>query len=162
MQHFDIRPAGAGDVHKVHSALSALSRDLGDPFLASVDDLIRHGLGQENAALRAMLAERTDGSVAGAALFSPVFSTVRGGAGLYVSDLWVDLDTRGSGLGPRLLAAACKSVPATWSVTFLRLAVYERNPDARRFYDRLGFEHDPEDVFLSLSGEPLQKLMGRE
>lgn len=158
MSDFVFRKATAEDAGKLDLALRALSSDIGDPHGANAADLVRHGLGSEACALHAMLAERSDGSLAGAALYSPVFSTVRGGAGLYVSDLWVAEDTRGSGLGPRLLAAVSRSMPPAWTVRFIRLAVYNSNPAARRFYDRLGFEHDPNETFLTLAGASLDAL----
>jgi ribosomal protein S18 acetylase RimI-like enzyme len=158
MNDYGFRKATAEDAGKLNLALQALSKDLGDEHLASAEDLVRHGLGSEICALHAMLAERPDGSLAGAALYSPLFSTVRGSAGLYVSDLWVAENTRGSGLGRQLLAAVSRSMPANWTIGFIRLAVYNSNPSARRFYDRLGFDYDPEETFLTLTGTALDAL----
>lgn len=153
-----IRRAREADAGKLNSALKRLSADIGDDHAASVEDLLRHGFGSSSA-FHALLAEKgTEGEVVGAIVFSPVFSTVRASAGLYVSDLWVAEETRGSGLGRRLLAASLSSVPSGWTVGFLKLAVYDDNPDARAFYDRLGFSHDPRETYLTLSGTSLTAL----
>jgi ribosomal protein S18 acetylase RimI-like enzyme len=155
----EIRRAEREDTARLHAALSRLSADLGDNHEASADDLLRHGF-SEPPAYFALLATRS-GETVGALLASPVFSTTRGGAGLYVSDLWVAEQARGAGLGRRLLAAALDLAPDTWTVTFLKLAVYHDNPDARRFYERLGFVARRDETVLDLQGPALANLRKR-
>ncbi|MBD1545518.1 GNAT family N-acetyltransferase [Roseibium aggregatum] len=158
MYTISIRRAEKADAEKLNAALMRLSDDIGDDHGASTEDLIRHGFGP-SAAFHALLAEQGDSrSVVGVIVYSPVFSTVRASAGLYVSDLWVSGETRGSGLGKRLLAAALQAAPKDWTVGFLKLAVYEDNPSARAFYDRLGFSHDPNETYLTLAGSALKDL----
>lgn len=153
-----IRPAQIADAEKLNTALKRLSEAIGDDHGASVDDLTRHGFGP-SPAFYALLAEReTTGAIVGVIVYSPVFSTVRASAGLYVSDLWVSDETRGSGLGKRLLAAVLKAMPEHWTIGFLKLAVYDDNEAARAFYDRLGFSHDPREQYLTLSGSSLNAL----
>ncbi|WP_417672151.1 GNAT family N-acetyltransferase [Roseibium sp.] len=153
-----IRLARKEDAAKLNAALARLSQDIGDDHGASVEDLIRHGFGP-SPAFHALLAEHPKTrAVVGTIVFSPVFSTVRAAAGLYVSDLWVAAETRGSGLGKRLLVAALSHAPQDWTIGFLKLAVYDDNPDARAFYDRLGFSHDPRETYLSLYGSALDAL----
>ncbi|MFD1808579.1 GNAT family N-acetyltransferase [Gemmobacter lanyuensis] len=82
----------------------------------------------------------------------------RGGDGAYVSDLWVAGDQRGSGLGMRLLAAVRDAAAAEFGAVFLRLAVYDDNAAARRFYDRLGFRPKPDEIWLTLEGPALEAL----
>ncbi len=147
------------DTGRLHDALSRLSRDLGDDHAASVDDLVRHGF-SEPPAFFALLATRNEETL-GALVASPVFSTTRGGAGLYISDLWVAEDARGAGLGKRLLAAAPDLAPDTWTITFLKLAVYHDNPAARRLYERLGFGPRDDETVLDLQGPELAKLRKR-
>ncbi|WP_417680319.1 GNAT family N-acetyltransferase [Roseibium sp.] len=156
---FSIRRAEKADAEKLNAALMRLSEDIGDDHGASTEDLIRHGFGPSSA-FHALLAENADGTVVGVIVYSPVFSTVRASAGLYVSDLWVSGETRGSGLGKRLLSAALQAAPKDWTVGFLKLAVYNDNPSARAFYDRLGFSHDPNETYLSLAGSALEELKG--
>ncbi|WP_299819089.1 GNAT family N-acetyltransferase [uncultured Roseibium sp.] len=159
MSAIEIRRAERGDAERLHRALTQLSRDLGDTHAADLDILLRHGF-SEPPAFFALIATRQTDTV-GALLASPLFSTTRAGAGLYVSDLWVAEDTRGSGLGRQLLAAALDLAPATWTVTFLKLAVYHDNPDASRFYERLGFEPREGETVFDLRGPALTKLRNR-
>ncbi|WP_346891863.1 N-acetyltransferase [uncultured Roseibium sp.] len=158
MDKISIRRAEKADAEKLNAALMRLSEDIGDDHGASAEDLIRHGFGPAPA-FHALLAEReTGGEALGVIVYSPVFSTVRASAGLYVSDLWVAGETRGSGLGKRLLSTALAAAPKDWTVGFLKLAVYEDNPSARAFYDRLGFSHDPNETYLTLAGSALKAL----
>ena len=75
----------------------------------------------------------------GTTVFSPVFSTTRGGAGLFISDLWVAQNFRRVGLGRRLLAKAIETAEAFWGAKFLKISVYHANSDAVKAYEHLGF-----------------------
>lgn len=153
-----IRPAGIADINRLDEALRRLSDDIGDDHRASPEDLLVHGFGPSRA-FRALLAEEGNaGPVVGAVVYSHIFSTVRAAAGLYVSDLWVSPVARGTGLGKRLLSAALDTGPESWTIGFIRLAVYDDNASARDFYDRLGFTHDPHESYLTLTGDALSAL----
>lgn len=132
-----IRLAERGDAVRLNAALTLLSADLGDPHPATDAMLEAAGWGQ-SPAFRAQLAE-VAGAIVGVTMYSPVFSTSRGGAGAYVSDLWVAADQRATGLGRRLLGAVAADAARCWDARFLKLQVYDSSPGARRFYDRLGF-----------------------
>lgn len=132
---FDV--AREADVPRLHAALARLSQVLGDTHRAGEGDLRRAGFGA-HPAFRAVLA--SDGETThGVALYSPSFSTSRGGVVVYVSDLWVDAALRGSGHGPRLLAAVLRDAQACWGAGRMKLNVYHATPRARAFYERLGF-----------------------
>jgi GNAT superfamily N-acetyltransferase len=152
-----IRRAGRGDVEALDAGLRALSAALGDAHRATAADLLRDGFGPRPA-FAALIAETQGLLPAGVALFSPLYSTTRGGAGAYVSDLWVAEALRGAGLGARLLAAARDEAAALWGARFLRLGVYARTPRARAFYDRLGFAESPDERYLTLAGPALDAL----
>lgn len=156
MDDITIRQAGAEDAERLNAALRHLSRDIGDEHGATADMLARAGFGA-NPAFRAQLAE-ADGKVVGAALYSPVFSTVRAGAGVYVSDLWVSEAVRGKGLGRRLLQAVADDADRVWKAQFLKLVVYDDNPQARGFYDRLGFAASQGETILTLDQPGLAAL----
>lgn len=148
METIAIRQAGADDAERLDMALRHLSRAIGDEHGANADMLRDAGFGR-NPAFRALLAE-AEGEVIGAALYSPVFSTVRAGAGVYVSDLWVSEAVRGKGLGRKLLQAVADDAAKVWGARFLKLVVYDDNPDARAFYDRLGFSASQGETILTL------------
>ena len=95
----------------------------------------------------------------GAVLFSPVFSTIRGAPGLYVSDLWVSDEARGKGLGRGLLAAAADRAGGLWHADWMSLAVYHSSDASRRFYDRLGFKPDTAATVMKLGPDGLGRLI---
>jgi ribosomal protein S18 acetylase RimI-like enzyme len=155
-----IRPAAASDIAVLHAGLSALSGEIGDPHLATLEQL-RDALFGPSAVARALVAEDRNGDVAGLVLFTPLFSTARGGAGVYVSDIWVARDMRGHAVGAELLAAVAAAAADLWGAVFMKLAVHDDNAKARAFYDRLGFSTIPGETVLVLSGTDLQSL-GRQ
>ena len=155
--NFDIRPVTQADVSALAWALEQLSADLGDPHRTDTATLAAACLGP-GGACRGLIA-RNAGTTAGAALISPVFSTTYGAVGIYVSDLWVTAQARGSGLGRALLGAAARLGADTWQASFLKLTVYAENTDAARFYDRLGFRTAARDRSCLLSGAEFSSLM---
>lgn len=160
MTDITIRFAEADDMERLDTALRQLSEAIGDPHGATPDQLCEAGFGT-HPAFRAQLAETRD-TVVGAALYSPVFSTVRAGAGVYVSDLWVSASMRGAGLGQRLLAAVARDAAAIWGAEFLKLVVYDDNDRARAFYDRLGFTASRGETTLALDTAGFAALAGRQ
>ncbi|PWE33238.1 GNAT family N-acetyltransferase [Maritimibacter sp. 55A14] len=158
MERIAIRQAGARDAEALNAALAQLSAALGDPHLANAAALARACFGPEPAA-HALLAE-AGAEVMGVALYSPLMSTARGRAGVFVSDLWVADAARGRGLGPRLLAAVAADAGARWDAGFLKLAVYHSTPRARAFYDRLGFLPATGETVMTLAGAPFDALKG--
>ncbi len=152
MRGLALRIAEAQDVPRLQDALERLSEDLGDTHAASEADLRRAGWGGAPA-FRAVLAEAGD-ELAGAALYSPCFSTVRGGAGIYVSDLWAAPGFRGKGIGRRLLARVWEDAEQVWAARFVKLNVYHHSDRARAFYERLGFAaaEDVQEMVLGAEG----------
>lgn len=155
-----VRPARSEDIAHIDKMLRALSEELGDRHVATIDQLHQAGFGSTPAfhALLALTSE--DDRAAGIALYSPLFSTTVGGAGVYLTDLWVAPPQRGTGLGSRLIAATAIDAAERWQARFVKLAVYADNPSAIAFYDRLGFTSPAtQDRYLTLKGEALQSLI---
>lgn len=148
-----IRLAEAADAARLNAALRALSDDLGDTHGASDADIAAAGFGPDPA-FRAVLALRGE-DVVGVAVFSPIYSTTRSSAGVFVSDLWVAASARGARLGPRLLAAVRDAASARAGCGFIRLAVYAENPRAVAFYKRMGFQARAGEVGMILDGAAL-------
>lgn len=140
----------------LQSCLRKLAVDLGDAHTAS-EATLHAALFGPSPACHALLALQ-DTRVLGAALFSPVFSTVKGGAGAYVSDLWVAPEARGQALGTALLAAVARAARDEWNAGFIKLISYSDNDNALRFYARLGFAPLRGETGLTLSGAPLAAL----
>jgi ribosomal protein S18 acetylase RimI-like enzyme len=134
---------------------------MGDTHVASLEDVIRHGFSETPAFFALVAIRQSDERTLGILQASPVFSTTRGGTGLYISDLWVDSAARGEGLGRKLLASSLQLAPESWKPVFLRLAVYGDNQDARRFYERLGFEARKKETVFDLTQPALDTLRKR-
>jgi len=132
------RIAQSADLQVVDAMLRRLARDLDDPYRATLNGL-NHALFSDAPTCFALLAEQ-DGQACGIGLATPVFSTMRGGCGVYVSDLWVSDHIRGQGIGAALLSKIAQHAASAWHAVFLKLAVYADNTQAHRFYERLGFE----------------------
>jgi ribosomal protein S18 acetylase RimI-like enzyme len=153
-----IRCAAPDDLAQLDCGLRALSDELGHDHLAGIDDLAAAGFGPHPAFV-ALLAE-AEGELVGLAVCSPLFSTVRGAAGVYVSDLWVSAAWRGQRLGERLLAEVRTQAAARWRARFLRLGVGSENHRARAFYERLGFTPTTDETMMTLTGAALAALEG--
>ena len=156
MQGIVIAPVMPGDVPLLDAALRQLAADIGDDYTADQAGLGAAVCGPEASCL-ARLAT-LDGSPVGAVLAAPVFSTIRGGAGLFVSDLWVAEPARGNGLARRLLAEILREGARRNAGHFLKLTVYHDNPGARAAYERLGFSPSAGETNMSLTGHRLEDL----
>lgn len=157
MEDVSITPAGPGEIPLLDSALRQLAADLGDAYLSD-EVALEAALCGEAPRCLALLATRRN-AVLGAVLASPAFSTMRGGVGLFVSDLWVAASARNQGLARRLLAAALREGVRRGSGAFLKLSVYHDNPTARASYDRLGFTAQSGETNMVLTGHALDNLM---
>lgn len=150
------------DIDEIDRMLRCLSSDMQDHHLASIDAVLAAGFGDFPAFHAQIARDGKDQPAIGIALYSPLFSTTIGSAGLYLSDLWVDASQRGGGLGPHLIAAAFEDASTRWQATFVKLAVYSDNSQARRFYKRLGFTPPASDAdYLLLKGDALVTLINR-
>ncbi|HHX89698.1 MAG TPA: GNAT family N-acetyltransferase [Paracoccus sp.] len=149
----------SADIARLEAALHALSLELGEIY-ATDPATLQHALTGPQPSAQALLAVQ-GGQTLGAALFSPVFSTVRGAAGVYVSDLWVSAEARGQGLGARLLAQIARQGAATWQARWLKLAVYDHSLEAQKFYKRLGFERAEGAQEMRLGAEAVAQLVKR-
>ncbi len=145
------------DAETVRRLVRALAevQEAADYVTGTADDLRRDGSG-EHPYFRAMLAERADGTAVGLALYYYVYSTWSGRPKLYVEDLYVDADLRGSGLGRRLMAALAREAVAKNCVK-LDLSVKTDNK-ARDFYERLGLTRSGTWLPYTVGGADLEAL----
>jgi GNAT superfamily N-acetyltransferase len=109
----------------------------------------------EAPALFGHVAE-VDGVVVGCALWFLNFSTWRGVHGLYLEDLYVRADQRGSGLGKALLATLAEECVRRELGRF-EWSVLDWNP-ATEFYRAMGAVAMDEWTVYRLTGEPLKAL----
>ena len=90
----------------------------------------------ETEELEALVAER-NGKIEGIALFYEIFGTFRGRKFIYLEDLVVAKDVRGSGVGQALMAALAREA-LDRGARRLEWSVLDWNDGAIRLYERLG------------------------
>jgi len=109
-----------------------------------------------DAAARCHVADH-DGAVVGLALWFRNFSTWTGEPGIYLEDLFVRPEHRGSGHGRALLAALAAEC-VTRGYTRLEWAVLDWNTPALGFYRSIGAVGQEEWTVQRLSGPALGAL----
>jgi GNAT superfamily N-acetyltransferase len=99
-----IREASEADVDEILALIGELAtyEELAHEAVATTDLLREHLFGPSPAA-HVLLVEAPDGEVAGMALWFHTFSTFLGVPGIWLEDLFVRPDHRGSGYGKALL-----------------------------------------------------------
>ncbi|MFI7060286.1 GNAT family N-acetyltransferase [Kribbella sp. NPDC050124] len=98
-----------------------------------------------------------EGVVAGCAIWFLSFSTWRGVHGIYLEDLFVRPETRGSGLGKALLVALAQECVRN-DYERLEWSVLDWNTPAIDFYKSLGALPQDEWTTYRLTDEPLTRL----
>ena len=99
----------------------------------------------------------TDGGPVGCAIWFYNYSTFEGGHGIYLEDIFVVPEARGTGAGfalMRRLAERCRDE----GLKRLEWQVLDWNAPAIAFYDRLGAGGEPEWTLRRLTGAPLAAL----
>ena len=152
-----IRSATAVDVPE----LLAMVRELADyekalPEVLATEDSLRRSLFAERPAVFAHLAE-VDGTIVGMAIWYLAYSTWLGSHSLYLEDLLVRPEHRGSGTG-RLLLQRLAQICLERGYHRLEWWVLDWNTPARGFYDSLGADALTEWVPYRLSGPALAAL----
>ena len=144
-----IRLASCEDMPLVHKLLMELAAALGKPheIKSTVQNLMDFGFG-EQPQFEAMLAFEAEQAV-GLAVFFPEFSTWLGTPGVYVQDLYVARQLRGSGLGRELLKSVQQHA-GKWGSRYMKLSVYDGNHKAVAFYQHLGFDLREDEQTLVL------------
>lgn len=107
----------------------------------------------------AQVAGTGDGEVAGFALYFLNFSTWEGLPGIYLEDLYVRPEHRGSGLGKALLRSLAATAVERGYVRF-EWAVLNWNTPSIDFYRSLGAEPMNEWTTWRVTGDTLHRLAG--
>ena len=155
MASVTIRKAIAADaaaIARLANLFGKLEGEADDIFSAAI--VLRDGFGPKPA-FEVLLAEQ-DGRAAGYALFDEFYNSEIPGRGIWLSDLFVDPDLRGQGLGKRLMAAVASEAVARGCVS-LWWGVRNRNAKARAFYETLGVKDDDARI-LELNEDALERV----
>lgn len=155
-----IRPAVRADAGTILRLICGLAdfEDLRDHVKISEMDILRDGFGAEPR-FECLLAEQ-DGEAVGFALYYFNYSTFQGAAGIYLEDIFVSPEARGSGLGRQLMERLARVALERGCARF-ELSVLHWN-SARDFYRRLGFDHNTDWLPYRLEGEGLRRLAGSD
>lgn len=107
----------------------------------------------------AHVAENADGVVVGCAVWFLTFSTWDGVHGIYLEDLYVTPEQRGSGLGFELLVELARECVRN-GYSRLQWVVLDWNTPSIEFYEKLGAKPMDEWLAYRLSGDALTALGG--
>ena len=124
----------------------------------ATEESLRHALFDERSA-EAVIAEQ-DGKPMGFALFFHNFSTWTGRKGLYLEDLYVTPEARGSGVGTALLRYLA-GVALDRDCGRFEWAVLDWNTPAIDFYTAMGADSMDEWRIRRVTGDALVALAGR-
>ncbi len=157
MADYSIRPATAGDV----SELLRLIRELAEyeklaDMAVGTEARMRESLFGARPAAEALVAER-GGRTVGFALYFTTFSTFLCKPGLYLEDLFVEPEHRGSGIGRALLRRLAALAVERGCGRF-EWRVLDWNEPSIRFYESLGAKLMPEWVLVRMTDGSLVQL----
>ncbi|HJQ04530.1 MAG TPA: GNAT family N-acetyltransferase [Nocardioides sp.] len=147
-------PADVPDVLRLIRALATYEREA-DAVVTTEDDLHRWVFGDD--AVASVLVAELEGRVVGIALWFRSFSTWTGQPGIYLEDLFVEPEHRGSGLGLALLGALAR-IATERGYPRVEWAVLTWNQPSIDFYEALGARHQDAWSTYRLAGEELAAL----
>jgi ribosomal protein S18 acetylase RimI-like enzyme len=152
-----VRLAAEGDSATLHALIVELAKATGhrQKVTSKPEHFQRHGSG-DRPAFQALIAERA-GKPMGLCLFFYSFSSWRGEIGVYVQDLFVADEARGSGLGRRLIAE-CAKLARKRGASYLRLSVARANADAQAFYRNIGMTEAEDECIYQAAGTTFERL----
>ena len=161
MSDVSIRAAIPSDAQTILDFIVGLAEFENEPrstVEATVQSIRRDGFGEDQV-FETLIAERA-GEPIGMALFFPHYSTWTGTPALYLEDLFVVPEARGSGAGFALMRALAEIAEARgWKR--LDLSVLDWNP-AREFYHQLGMTHESEWLLYRLDESGIAALAGAQ
>jgi GNAT superfamily N-acetyltransferase len=158
--HYTLRPATEADIPVILRCIQGLAEyeRLSHECLAT-EALLRETLFGVDRVAEVTLAFDGD-AAAGFALWFRSYSTFLARPGIYLEDLFVFPEFRGTGLGRRLLASLARTAVER-GYGRLEWAVLDWNVDAIRFYESLGARPMNEWTVYRVAGEALTGLAGK-
>lgn len=154
-----IRPATPEDVATILGFVRDLAIFEREPDAVEATEAMLHEALFERRVAEAVIAE-IQGKPVGFALFFHNFSTWTGKPGIYLEDLYVAPEARGSGVGTALLRHLAGLALDRGCGRF-EWAVLDWNTPAIDFYRAMGAAPMDEWTVQRVSGEALVKLAGR-
>jgi GNAT superfamily N-acetyltransferase len=153
----EIRPATADDVALIMYFVRELAEfERASDKVVATEPLLHDALFGAHPAAEAAIA-LLDGKPVGMALFFHNFSTWTGWRGLYLEDLYVTPEARGSGVGKALLQHLA-ALAVERGCTRFEWSVLDWNEKAIAFYRSMGAEPMEEWTVYRVTGDALAKL----
>ena len=145
------------------SGMLGLMRELAEyekltHLFVATEETLHDALFGKRAAAEALVAER-DGKIVGYALYFHNFSTFLSRRGLYLEDLYVQPDLRGSGLGTALLRRVA-AIAVERQCGRFEWSVLDWNQTAIDFYTKMGATVLPEWRIVRVTDDALSRLAG--
>lgn len=153
--NLQIRPAERTDASQILAFITELAdyEKARHEVIASVEDIERT-LFAETATAHALICLR-DGQAIGFAVYFFSYSTWLGRNGLYLEDLYVSRDHRGTGAGKQLLKHLAREACAR-ECGRLEWSVLDWNEPAIQFYQSIGAQPQAEWVRYRMDGAALK------
>jgi GNAT superfamily N-acetyltransferase len=152
---FTLRAAELRDVAPVVQLIRELAEfERLTHLLQVTPEKLRPQLFGEKPAAEAMVAE-VEGQVAAFALYFTNFSTFLAQPGLYLEDLFVRAEHRGSGIGKALLTRLAK-LAVERNYGRFEWSLLDWNENAIRFYQRMGATVMPDWRICRIAGDELK------
>ena len=148
------RPGDAAMILALIRGLAAYER-LSHEVKASTAQLRQHGFGRRRY-FETLICQR-DRQPIGFALYFFTYSTFLARPSLYLEDLFVLPEERGTGAGKALLRALAR-IAVRRGCGRMEWAVLDWNRPAIRFYRRLGAQLRRQWILTRLTGTPLRRL----
>ena len=157
MSEINIRRAEASDTATILQFVKDLAEyEKALHEVAATEEQVREVLFCDNPRVEALICE-IEGKPAGFAVYFFSFSTWLGKLGLFLEDLYVSPEHRGSGAGKALLKHLAQIAVARDCGRF-EWNVLDWNEPAIRFYENLGAKPQSEWTMYRLTGEALQRV----
>ncbi len=155
-----IRPASPADVGTILGFVRELAEfERAPDEVISTEAVMHEALFGAHPAAEAIIAD-TEGVSVGMAVFYHNFSTWTGVRGIWLDDLYVTPDARGSGAG-RALLSHLAGIAVDRGCQRFEWWVLDWNERAIEFYRKVGAEAMDEWTTQRLTGDALRKLAGR-
>lgn len=157
LRHKDVREASAADLPEIVAMIRELAEYEREPEAATATEAqLRDVLFCEQPLAHCLIAE-ANGEVAGFALWFVNFSTWQGRHGVYLEDLFVRPQHRGSGLGRTLLVRLAQ-IAVQRGYGRMEWSVLDWNEPAIGFYTSIGAVPQDEWTKYRLSDQALHAL----
>ena len=158
---FTIRPATPDDAGTILGFITELAiYEKAGHEVEATEETIRSSIFGEGSVTEAAILEK-DGQPAGFAVWFYSYSTWQAKNGLYLEDLYVSPDHRGSGAGKLLLKHLARIAVEKGCGRFER-SVLDWNEPAIRVYDAVGAEPQNEWIRYRLAGDRLKAFAAIE